>query len=53
MQASSLDPAKVRRQALKRYSLKAIAPEYERWFDQITTLWDEGWYQMPKELVTA
>jgi glycosyltransferase involved in cell wall biosynthesis len=52
MQAESLDPAKIRRQALKRYSLEAIAPEYERWFDQISTLWGDGFYAKP-ELAAA
>ena len=42
------DPALIREWALGRYSLEAVAPQYERWFDQLATLWGEGWNTLPK-----
>lgn len=32
--------------ALRRYSLEAIGPEYDRWFRNLQTLWDRGWYEV-------
>lgn len=32
--------------AVNRYSLEAVAPLYQQWFDRLNTLWDEGWYQL-------
>jgi Glycosyl transferases group 1 len=44
--AMNLPPAGLREEALERYSLDAIAPRYERWFEQIDSLRAGGWYQM-------
>lgn len=38
-----LDPAAIRRHAMQ-YSLDAIAPQYEAWFERLSTLWGDGWY---------
>ena len=43
--AVQADPKKLRRDALKRYSLKAIAPLYDEWFTRLDGLWGDGWYQ--------
>lgn len=40
----SLDPARIRAHAVKRYSLDAVAALYQRYFERLETLWGEGWY---------
>ncbi len=42
-EAMTLDRSKVALEAKARWSLEAVAPRFERWFDQIGTLWGEGW----------
>jgi len=37
-------PEEIRRRAIERYSLDAIAPQFERWFEQLLGLWGEGFY---------
>lgn len=32
-----------RERAIARYSLEAVAPRYERYFDRVHELWGEGW----------
>lgn len=39
----TLDRYGVRAHAMQ-YSLGAVAPLYERWFDDLLALWGEGWY---------
>jgi len=43
--APDLDPATVRALTMSRYSLDAVAPQFERWFDDISTLRRSGWYE--------
>lgn len=46
-----LSPKKIRQHAIKNYSLDVIAPQYERYFTRLMTLWTkEGWYWLPDEL---
>jgi glycosyltransferase involved in cell wall biosynthesis len=40
----SLDPAAIRKHAIERYSLDAIAPQYDAYFRRLLTLWGDGWY---------
>ena len=40
----TLDRKKIRKYAMERYSLEAVGPMFTRWFDQLDTLWDAGWY---------
>ena len=35
----------IRERAVSRYSLEAIAPLYERYFDRLYDLWGEGYYE--------
>lgn len=35
-------PDQVRQSAIDRYSLDAVAPQFERWFDQLMGLWGKG-----------
>lgn len=42
--AMKIKPEKVREDALARYSLEAVAPMYEEWFQRLSKLWTEGWY---------
>ena len=39
------DRQNIRARAQDRYSLEAVAPLYERYFDRIYDLWGDGWYQ--------
>lgn len=41
--ATELRPDKIRAYARERYSLEAIAPKFERWFDDLQQLWGDGW----------
>lgn len=43
--AMALNPKKVRKEALARYSLDAISPRYAEWFTRLHSLWGRGWYQ--------
>lgn len=40
---SSLDRRAIREYAVGRYSLQAIGPAYERYFDRLAGLWEGGW----------
>ena len=42
--AMSISPAAIQEEALKRWSLSAVAPLYERWFHELGTLFEDGWY---------
>lgn len=39
-----LDPKTVREWALDRFTLDVCAPQYDRWLDQLQTLYSDGWY---------
>lgn len=39
-------PQVIRNRALSRYSLDAVAPQFEAWFDRLATLSGDGWYTM-------
>lgn len=41
--AMQLDRDDVRAYALGRYSLNAVRPQYECWFDRLDLLWQDGW----------
>lgn len=41
--AMGLDRRACRDYALGRYSLDAVAPLYERWFNNLDSLWGDGW----------
>jgi glycosyltransferase involved in cell wall biosynthesis len=45
----SLNRTKIRKQAIEKYSLEAIAPKYQDYFERLLTLWDDGWYQLDTE----
>lgn len=42
--AADLEPRRIRQHALRRYSLKAVAPQYEAYFERLSTLYGAGWY---------
>ena len=39
-----LDAQAIRRHAVNNYSLEAIAPKYEAYFERLMALWGDGWY---------
>lgn len=38
-----LRPESIRQYAFDRYSLEAIAPKFDRWFEAVNELWGKGW----------
>lgn len=43
--AMALKPKRVRKDALARFSLDAVGPMYEEWFQRLSGLWRGGWYE--------
>lgn len=39
-----LDPGAIRQHVVRNYSLPVIAKRYERHFERLSQLWDDGWY---------
>jgi glycosyltransferase involved in cell wall biosynthesis len=48
--AMDLDRGDVRSYALDHYSLDAVRPMYERWFDNLDLLWDEGFTKLREKV---
>ena len=42
--AADADNAAIREYALGRYSLEAVAPMFDEWFEALAELRGEGWY---------
>ncbi len=38
-----LDTAYIRKRAVENYSLEAATPQYKRYFDRLSLLWNSGW----------
>lgn len=36
--------------ASERFSLESVAPQFDKWFHHLGTLWDNGWYQRLENL---
>jgi glycosyltransferase involved in cell wall biosynthesis len=45
--AGDLERSEIRNWARSRYSLDAVAPQFEEWFARLDTLWEDGWYWLP------
>ncbi len=43
-ETQELDPSSIRKLAEERFSLNAVGPKFKAWFDQLDTLWGDGWY---------
>ncbi len=41
--AAELDPTYIRNRAVKKYSMNKIQYDYQKYFDRLNLLWDEGW----------
>jgi glycosyltransferase involved in cell wall biosynthesis len=39
-----LKPSDIAKRARDLYTLEAVAPQWKRWYDQIQTLYGDGWY---------
>lgn len=49
--AGKLDRVAIRRHVEQRYSLEAVAPMYQAYFERLMTLWGEGWTaRLPKQV---
>lgn len=44
--ASSLDRSKIRELAVSRYGLEPVSRMYDKYFHQLLTLWEDGWYTL-------
>ena len=42
--APNLDRMRIRSRAMIRFSTRAVAPQYDEYFDRLGGLWDKGWY---------
>lgn len=47
--ARELDREAIRDYAVARYSLEAVAPQYEKYFERLAGLWGDGWNALPEE----
>ena len=45
----TLDRAKIRQHTIENYSLDVIAKRYEDYFLRLSTLWEDGWYQLEEK----
>lgn len=45
-----LDRSYIREQAIAKYSLETIQLKYEKYFERLLTLWDDGWYQTKEKV---
>ena len=50
--AVKLDHDVIRNYAEVEYSLDSVGPRFTHWFQNLDTLWEQGWYTLPQE-VTA
>ena len=41
--ARKLNSEKIRARALDRFSIEAVAPQFDSWFNQLLGLWGKGW----------
>ena len=39
----TLDPNQIRKRAVEKYSLSAVAPQYQAYFERLMVLWGDGW----------
>ncbi len=51
--AGDLDPETIRERALAGYSLEAIGPRYDEWFNRLQSLWGDGWYSLERGRVPS
>lgn len=51
LRAIELQREQVRRYALENYSMDAVRPLYERWFNNLDTLWEEGFLKLREKVV--
>lgn len=42
--AGQCDRTKLQSETRRRFSLEAVAPLYQEWFDRLSQLWNAGWY---------
>lgn len=47
--APTLDPKRIRQHVENNYSLDVIAKRYENYFNRLSTLWGDGWYNLTQE----
>lgn len=45
LRAHELDPFFIREHVVDNYSLEVIGAKYERYFERLSHLWKEGWYE--------
>lgn len=40
---TKLKPSYIRSRAVEKYSIEAVAPQYQKYFERLMMLWDKGW----------
>lgn len=48
-----MDATYIRNRAIANYSIAAVKPAYQMYFDRLNLLWDQGWNTVPKSSVVA
>lgn len=51
--ARHLDPVAIRQRAVEKYSLDAVAQQYQRYFERVALLWDKGWNTVHLEQLSS
>lgn len=46
----TLDRSYIRQQAIAKYSLETIEQRYQKYFERLMTLWEDGWYQTKEKV---
>lgn len=46
----TLDRSYIRQQAIAKYSLETIQQRYQKYFERLMTLWEDGWYQTKEKV---
>lgn len=49
----NLPPQMVASYAERNFSLATVRPKFEQWFNDLSTLWDKGWYQVAESKNSA
>lgn len=44
--AKTLDHNNIREYAISRFSMDIVAKQYEEYFERLSTLWNDGWYNL-------
>lgn len=49
----NIPPGMISAYAMHNFSLQAVRPKFDQWFDDLSTLWGKGWYQVAESKNSA